>query len=119
MAAGIRVDDLSKLGKDFRWENDVFVIPYLEKRKCKVRKVWTQVQRLAPYTGSPRLCPVNALLLYSTFAVRVQNPLESALFVSSTGQKASVATLKRWITNILLEAGISANCYLHAAQWSA
>jgi site-specific recombinase XerD len=108
MACGLRVDDLFKMGKDFSWENDVFVIPYLAKRKCRVKKVWTRVQRLTAYTGSQRICPVNALLLYSTFAVRVQNPKEPALFVSSRGTRATKATLGRWIRDILLEAGIRA-----------
>jgi hypothetical protein len=93
MATGLRVDDLYKLGKDFRWENQVFVIPFLEKRKCKVRKTWTRVQRIAPDMGSRHMCPVTALFLYSTFAVRVQDSSFDALFVSSTGQKAFIATL--------------------------
>jgi hypothetical protein len=108
MACGLRVDDLFKMGKDFVWENDVFVIPYLFKRKCRVKKVWMRVQRITPYTGSPRICPVTALLLYSTFAVRVQKATEPALFVSSQGTRATKATLGRWIRDVLLDAGIRA-----------
>ncbi len=86
------------------WEIDVFVIPYIEKRKCRVKKFWTRVQRLTAYTGSQRICPaVNVILLCSTFAViRVKNPTKPALFVSLRGKRA---TLGRWIRDILLEAG--------------
>jgi site-specific recombinase XerD len=108
MATGCRVDDAMKMGKDFAWENGVFVIPFIEKRKCKVKGEWTSVQRVLPYSGSGRICPVNALLLYSTFAVSVQKADENALFVSSTGKKAAKATLAGWIRDILREAGIQA-----------
>jgi integrase len=108
MATGCRVDDLLKMGMEFRWENGVFVIPFLKPRKSKVNGQWTLTQRLAPYTGSDRICPVSAILLYSTFAVAVQKPGEKFLFVSSTGKKAAKATLRRWVGDILLEAGIKA-----------
>jgi site-specific recombinase XerD len=108
MATGIRVDDVYKLGEDFRWENGIFVIPFLGKRKCKINGVWTAEQRLAPYPGNDRLCPINALLLYATFSVPIRVPTEKALFVSSTGQAASKGTLGRWVKDILHEAGIQA-----------
>ncbi len=108
MATGCRVDDAMKMGKDFAWENGVFVIPFIAKRKCKIKGEWTQVQRVLPYSGSGRICPVNALLLYSTFAVPIQHVEENALFVSSTGKKAAKATLAGWIRDILREAGIEA-----------
>jgi integrase len=108
MATGCRVDDALKMGKDFCWERNDFVIPYLVPRKCKVKGQWTRTQRLASYSGSGRICPINAILLYSTFAVNVQKADEPALFVSSTGTKAAKATLARWIRDLLLEAGIKA-----------
>jgi protein-tyrosine-phosphatase len=60
------------------------------------------------YTGSERLCPINALLLYSTFAVFKRVPNEKALFVSSCGTRAAKATLAGWVRDLLLEAGIQA-----------
>jgi integrase len=108
MATGCRVDDALKMGKDFCWERNNFVIAYLVPRKCKVKGQWTRTQRIAPYSGSGRICPINALLLYSTFAVAVQKADEPALFVSSTGSKAAKATLAHWIRDLLLEAGIEA-----------
>jgi site-specific recombinase XerD len=108
MATGIRVDDVHKLGEDFRLENGVFVIPFLGKRKCKINGQWTSEQRLAPYPGNERLCPGNALLLYATFAVPIRAPNVKSLFVSSKGQAAAKGTLCRWVKDILREAGIEA-----------
>jgi site-specific recombinase XerD len=114
MATGCRVDYALKMGKDFCWEREEFVIPYLVPRKCKVKGQWTRVQRIAQYSGSGRICPINAILLYSTFAVSVQKADEPALFVSSTGSKAAKATLARWVRDLLHEAGIKARRVLVA-----
>jgi hypothetical protein len=66
------------------------------------------VQRITSYTGSTRICLVTALLLYTTFAVGIQDPTVKSLFVSSTGKKATKAMLGQRIKDILLEAGIKA-----------
>ncbi len=108
MATGMRVGDVFLLGEDFSLENGVFVIPFLGKRKCKVNGRWTTEQRISPYPGNERLCPGNALLLYATFSVPVRVPGEKALFISSTGERATKATLGRWVKDVLSKAGISA-----------
>jgi site-specific recombinase XerD len=108
MATGMRVDDAFKLGDDFSLENGDFVIPFLEKRKCPIKKKWTANQRISSYPGNGRLCPGNALLLYATFSVPIRVPGEKFLFISKTGKRASKATLARWVRDILFEAGISA-----------
>jgi site-specific recombinase XerD len=108
MATGMRVDDVFKMGEDFEVFNGTLVIPFIQKRKCKVKGVWTSSARVASYPGNERLCPITALLLYSTYAVFTRVPGEKALFVSSRGQKAAVATLAGWVKDILLEAGIKA-----------
>jgi site-specific recombinase XerD len=108
MATGLRVDDAFKLGDDFTLENGEFVIPFLEKRKCPIKKKWTANQRISSYPGNERLCPGNALLLYATFSVPKRVPGEKFLFISSTGSRAAKGTLSRWVKDILCEAGISA-----------
>ncbi len=108
MATGIRIDDAFKLGDDFVLDQGSFVIPFLEKRKCPIKKKWTKNQRIASYPGNERLCPGNALLLYATFSVTIRDPSEKFLFISSTGKRASKDTLARWVKDILLEAGIKA-----------
>jgi site-specific recombinase XerD len=108
MATGIRVDGVHKLGEDFKLENGVFVIPFLGKRKRKIKGVWTAEQRIAQYPGNERLCPVNALMLYATFSVPIRQQGEKALFVSSTGKAASKDMLGRWVKDILHEANIHA-----------
>jgi integrase len=108
MATGMRVDDMFKMGENFEVHGGTLVIPFLEKRKCKVKGVWTSSARISSYPGNERLCPINALLLYATFAVFVRTPGEKALFISSRGRRAAVATLAGWVTDILLEAGIQA-----------
>jgi site-specific recombinase XerD len=108
MATGFRVDDVWKLSEDFQVTNGVLVIPFIEKRKCKVKGVWTSAARISSYPGNDRLCPITALLLYSTFSVFVREPGEKALFVSSRGKRAAVATLAGWVRDILAEAGIHA-----------
>jgi hypothetical protein len=40
MATGMR-DDFFKMGDDFEVNAGVLTIPFLEKRKCKVRGMWT------------------------------------------------------------------------------
>jgi site-specific recombinase XerD len=108
MATGIRIDDAFKLGDDFSLENGDFVLPFLEKRKCPIKKKWTANQRISSYPGNERLCPGNALLLYATFSVTKRVPGEKFLFISSTGTRASKATLSRWVKDILVQAGIKA-----------
>jgi integrase len=108
MATGMRVDDFYKMGDDFEVNNGVLTIPFVEKRKCKVGGVWTSSARVLAYPGSERICPLNALLLYSTFAVFKREPSEKALFVSSRGKRAAKATMAGWIRDILREAGIEA-----------
>ena len=109
MATGLRIDDIFKMGDDFLFECEDFVIPFVEKRKCKIKGSWSLIQKLTPYNGNARLCPVNALLLYSTFSVTVRKPGEKALFVSSTGERASKATLSRWVKELLIDANIDAS----------
>ncbi len=108
MATGLRVSDLFLLSEDFSLENGVFTIPFLGKRKCKIKGRWTTEQRISAYPGSERLCPINAILLYATFSVPVRVPGEKALFISSTGRRAAKATIGGWVRNLLSEAGISA-----------
>jgi hypothetical protein len=108
MATRIRVDDIFKLSENFSLSNGVLIIPFAQKRKCKIKRVWTIEQRVSCYPGNERLCQVSALLLYSTFAVFQRKENDEALFISSLGKKVSKATLARWVRDILLEAGIQA-----------
>jgi site-specific recombinase XerD len=111
MATGLRVDDVFKLSEDFSVENGTMIIPFLKKRKCKVKGVWTATVRISAYTGSERLCPLNAILLYSTFAVFKREKDEKALFVSSTGSRAAKPTLAGWVKSLLSDAGIDATAH--------
>jgi hypothetical protein len=108
MATRIRVDDIFKLSENFSLSDGVLIIPFAQKRKCKIKRVWTIEQQISCYPGNERLCPVSALLLYSTFAVFQRKENDEALFISSLGKKVSKATLARWVRDILLEAGIQA-----------
>jgi site-specific recombinase XerD len=108
MATGMRVDDMYKMSEDFDVVSGTLVIPFIEKRKCKVKGVWTASARVSSYPGNERLCPINALLLYATFAVFKRVPGEKALFISSLGKRAARATLAGWATDVLSEAGIQA-----------
>jgi site-specific recombinase XerD len=111
MATGLRVDDVFKLSEDFSVEKGIMIIPFVEKRKCKVKGTWTSSVRVSAYPGNERLCPINAILLYSTFAVFKRASDEKALFISSTGSRAAKATLAGWVKNILADAGINATAH--------
>jgi site-specific recombinase XerD len=108
MATGLRVGDAFLLGNDFSLSNGTFIIPFIGKRKRKIKGRWSTEQKISSYSGSERLCPGNALLLYATFSVTVRVPGEEALFISSTGRRAAKATLGGWVKDILFDAGISA-----------
>jgi site-specific recombinase XerD len=108
LATGLRVGDMFLLGEDFSLSHGTFVIPFLGKRKRKIKGRWTTEQRISSYPGNERLCPGNALLLYATFSVPLRVQGEKALFISSTGRQASKATLGGWVKDILSDAGISA-----------
>jgi integrase len=111
MATGLRVDDVFKLSEDFTVQRGIMIIPFVEKRKCKVKGIWTSSVCLSAYPGNERLCPINAILLYSTFAVFKRSKNEKALFVSSTGSRAAKATLAGWVKDLLSQAGINATAH--------
>jgi site-specific recombinase XerD len=111
MATGIRVDDVYKLSEDFSVEKGSMIIPFVEKRKCKVKGVWTSTIRISAYPGNERLCPINALLLYSRFAVFKREKDEKALFMSSTGSRAAKPTLAGWVKSLLAKAGSKATAH--------
>jgi site-specific recombinase XerD len=108
LATGLRVGDIFLMSEDFSLSHGTFVIPFLEKRKCKVKGRWTTEQRISEYPGSVRLCPVNAIMLYATYSVPIRVPGEKALFISSTGRRAAKATIAGWVRDLLSDAGITA-----------
>jgi hypothetical protein len=70
--------------------------------------IWTELIEGISNADTSVVFDTTRVLLYSTVAVSVQKSDEPASFVSSTGKKATKATLGRWIRDLLLEAGIKA-----------
>ena len=109
LATGFRVDCIWKLGKNVDFRADCVTVYFLEKRKCPVNKVYTASQSIKRYTPNKRICPVKALHRFVRFANKIRHEGELFLFVSSLGQRASKATIRRWICAILFSAGITAS----------
>jgi site-specific recombinase XerD len=104
LATGIRVDCASKLSKQFHVSPTFCVIPYLLPRKTG--KSGPQVIRL--FTENPRLCPVRAIEHFSSLADAVRKSQDPFLFISSTGRRAHIDTLRHWVSELLCASGVQA-----------
>jgi site-specific recombinase XerD len=104
LATGIRVSDASRLGKSLNIVQDVCAINFLE-----ARKTGTSPPQFVKRYEIPRLCPVRAIELYLRLALPRRKVVEKEfLFISSTGLRASVDTLRKWIIDLLLLSGVKA-----------
>jgi hypothetical protein len=105
LSTGIRVDCTSKMSKAFHVYKTFCEIPYLLRRKTGFSH--PQVIRL--FTENPRLCPVRAIEHFSSLADEIRKPSENFLFISSKGHRAHIDTLRHWVSELLLESGITAS----------
>jgi site-specific recombinase XerD len=103
LATGIRVSDANRLSKKMTKSGDVWLIPFLEARKTGP----SPPQCLRAYSQA-RLCPARAIQRYLSIAQGIRKPEERFLFISSTGYRADVDTLRTWVTELLNAAGIQA-----------
>jgi integrase len=103
LATGIRVSDANRLSRKMTKSGEVWIIPYLEKRKTGP----SPPQLVRAYSDA-RLCPARALQRYLALATKIRKPDEKFLFISSRGTRADVDTLRTWVTELLDAAGIKA-----------
>jgi site-specific recombinase XerD len=104
LATGIRVDCASKMAARMVTRPTFCQIPYLLARKTG----FSEPQRVKCLLSDERLCPVRAILHYLDLAKQIRKENEVFLFVSSTGTRAHKDTLRRWVVDLLQEAGIDA-----------
>jgi site-specific recombinase XerD len=103
LATGIRVSDAHRLSRKMSKSGEVWIIPFLEHRKTGR----SPPQLVKPYSTA-RLCPARALQRYLAIANPVRAPEQPFLFVSSKGVRASIDTLRKWVIDLLADAGIKA-----------
>jgi integrase len=103
LATGIRVSDAARLSKRFTCHGDVFAFPYLEYRKTGV----SEPQLVKKYSVE-RLCLVRAIQHFLEIGRFRRHWNDSFLFISSTGRRASVDTLRKWVMSLLEKAGVTA-----------
>jgi hypothetical protein len=105
LSTGIRVDCASKLSKTFSRSSTFVEIPYLLPRKTGV----SDPQVIRVYEENPRLCPVRALEHFVLLADKRRKSSEEFMFVSSTGKRAHIDTLRHWVSDLLEESGVIAS----------
>jgi integrase len=103
LATGIRVSDAARLSKELTVVNGVCAIEYLEDRKTG-----TSPAQLVREYSVDRLCPVRALKHYLNLAASRASKDEKFLFISSTGSRAAVDTLRKGVIKLLSDAGVTA-----------
>lgn len=113
LATALRVSDVDRLSCRFTDRGTTGLeFPYLEKRKTRVRGKYCALQLLPPLRSSnpamSRLCPVRAIRHYLALAASIRTEGVFALFVHSKGGKATMLTLRRWVCDVLSDAGIKA-----------
>jgi integrase len=104
LATGIRVDCASKMSKCVTVIGEVCYIPYLLARKTGE----SEPQVVAAYPKNERICPVRALSRFLALAKLNHRTDDPFLFISSRGIRASIDTLRHWVTFLLNEAGVKA-----------
>jgi hypothetical protein len=108
LALGIRVDDASKLGcctSDIPQGLRLF---FVDKRKCPINGQYSSHVDVFSFNEHPRLCPVLAIQRFLRVAAVIRKD-DKFLFISSTGKRAAVFTLRRWICDVLQQSGITAS----------
>jgi site-specific recombinase XerD len=108
LATGWRVDDVYKLACEVTVNSEMATFRFLEKRKCRIKGVHTVKELVKKFFSCPRICPVEAIHVFLSLAANIRRKT-SFLFVSSTGLRASKDTLRRWVRDELLLAGIKAS----------
>jgi integrase len=112
LATGLRVDDVSKLSFECELDDSSspqrLIIPFMDRRKCKVNGAYTTSITLKEYESDERLCPARAVLRMLDLSADVRVSGVKSLFVSSTGWTPVLFTLRGWVVDILREAGITA-----------
>jgi site-specific recombinase XerD len=102
LATGIRVDCASKLSSSVTKRSTFCQIPYLLPRKTG----YSEPQVISCFPEKPRLCPVNAIDHFLHISRKKRKPGETFLFISSTGKRAHIDTLRHWVIELLAESGI-------------
>jgi hypothetical protein len=112
LATGIRIDCASKLGRpvipDLVNEPDLpktIYFPFLEWRKCLVKGVPSDGIEISPLVEEKRLCPLQAINHYYTF-VKERERSEFLFVETAHFRRPNIATLRRWVTNLLRQAEI-------------
>jgi site-specific recombinase XerD len=102
LATGIRVDCASKLSRTLVKREDVCNIAYLLRRKTG----FSGPQAIRCFTENPRLCPVLAIEHFLSLGAAIRKHDDLFLFISSSGTRAHIDTLRHWVQDLLKEAGI-------------
>jgi site-specific recombinase XerD len=104
LSTGIRVDCASKMSKSVQVNSTFCEIPYLLRRKTGV----SDPQVIRVYTENPRLCPVKAIEHFISLSDSIRKSNEVFLFISSSGRRAHIDTLRHWVIDLLSDAGVQA-----------
>jgi integrase len=92
LATGWRIDDVWKLDGKLVFSNEAVTVFFKEKRKCKINGKHTLSRSITRFREDERICPVSAIFSFCETAKAVQK-VDSSLFVSSLGLRASKDTL--------------------------
>jgi integrase len=110
LATGMRVDDALKLSFVCELEESTpsrLVLFFLDKRKCKIRGAWSTSVTIKEYEQDERLCPARAILRMLDISASTRDQGVKTLFISSSGGTPALYSMRRWIVDLLQEAGIS------------
>ena len=105
LATGIRVDCANKLSMVFDDCGTYCSFPYLMARKTGP----SGPRNIKRFTPNPRICPVAALERFLALALPIRKEADLFLFISSTGHRAHVDTLRHWTEFLLEKCGIVAS----------
>jgi integrase len=108
LATGWRIDDVWKLDGCVNFSDEAMTVFFQERRKCKVKGKHTLSRSIARFHEDVRVCPVMAVFSFCKIAKSVRK-VNSSLFVSLLGLRASKDTLRRWTVALLQSCGITAS----------
>jgi hypothetical protein len=108
LATGSRLDDILKLSANFEKTDFGVRLFLVTPRKTDLRKQFVSHLDVGFFPENRRICPARAVLRFLRIAHPLRKSEVDCFFISSTGQPAAKQTVKRWISSVLQDAGITA-----------
>lgn len=110
LAAGLRADDLWKLGATVIPHHRSFFIPFLEPQKTNKKDGTVRPGvTVAAFNGDTRICPVKAVENYLRLTADFDSRANFLFVRSDNGERIRINTLRGWLLAFLQRAGIFAS----------